>query len=461
MNREGMAALLFVVSSSTSYRLQRLLVQHCVDKKHDVALVYDGPEDDLYQTVQADARHWKAPVAALDTLTVPETRPQLNFWAMHSPFRTWLFSLIAPWDRFIHRRILGARLAAAQQLLTQWKPKAVLVSEDGISGPASIITAAKCFNIPVFDLPYGYGTQHDLDNSLDEKALKEELIRPQGWVGKMVRIFAPMWVKKGRHCGVLMFPEDYIASREALGMTLRNAWIVHGGLADRLLVESEQMMALYRSEGIPEEKLLLTGTPYCDVMAKALHGDDQARAAFRKPQLIQPGEMRLLVSWPTSYHASRAEHCEFATYEEMTKVVLGWLHALPGCRLLVSLHPAVPGQLREMLTAMGLNISSDYVIELIPRNDVYISYFSSTQRWAIACGKPVVNYDAYGVGLGVYDAAPGFFGTHTFEEFKAAMLQLIDIEKGFKRAASDQIKVAEKWGKVDGKAMDMILTALS
>jgi hypothetical protein len=220
------------------------------------------------------------------------------------------------------------------------------------------------------------------------------------------------------------------------------------------------MMALYRSEGIPQRKLALTGTPYCDLMAQVLASDAQAKSAFRQPRSIEPGVLRLLVSWPTSYHAARGEHCEFPSYEEMSQSILGWLHALPHCRLTVSLHPAVPDALRVLLEDMGLNISSEYVIELIPKHDIYISYFSSTQRWAIACGKPVVNYDAYRVQLKIYDGAPGFIGTSSFEEFKSAVLHLTGSENAFNRLAQAQIDVAEHWGRVDGGSMDRILDAM-
>lgn len=357
-------------------------------------------------------------------------------------------------------RILGARIAAAQKLLDDLSPAVVLVSEDGISGPAAIIAAARSLALPVADLPYGYGTQQDLDIALEEKAACNELIHAKGWLGRLLALLAPAWIKKGRFAGAIIFPATYIVAREALGMTLRNAWIVHGGYADRLLVESQQMMELYRSEGLPEEKLALTGSPYCDTMFAALKDDPQASAAFRRPLPIEPGKLRILVSWPPSYHPSRSAHSEFPTYEEMSLKVLGWLNALPGCRLTVSLHPAMQGEMRASIERMGLEISSEYVIGLIPKHDIYISYYSSTIRWAIASGKPVVNYDAYRLELDVYAKAPGFFNATTFDEFKRNVKQLTSSVVAFELSAEKQIAVAERWGLVDGECMPRILAEL-
>src|SRR5690606_37376810 len=130
-----------------------------------------------------------------------------------------------------------------------------------------------------------------------------------------------------------------ILARESLGITLNDAWVVHGGPANRLCVESPQMLEFYLEEGLPTEKLELTGSPYCDIMHRALERDAAARAAFLTPRRITPGRTRILVSWPPSYHASRGGKCAFPSYAEMSREVLGFLAALPDVDLWVSLHP--------------------------------------------------------------------------------------------------------------------------
>jgi hypothetical protein len=456
-----MKTLLFAVSSATSYRLHSRFARYCAARGHGVHLVYDAPPDALFDQLTQDAHSWGGTAVSLDASVTDAAEPDLQFGRMPHPLRARAFAKLVPAASSIHRRLLGARMAAAQALLHGLKPAAVVVAEDGISGPAAIMAAARNLGVPVADLPYGYGTRDDFDNALDEKAATEPLNRPgTDRPAQALRWLAPQWVKRGKHAGVILFPQDYILAREALGMTLRDAWTVHGGHADRLFAESRQMLALYRGEGVPERKLVLTGTPYCDLMAEALAADPQAQAAFRKPRTVEPGKLRILVSWPTSYHATRGAHCEFPSYEEMTRTVLGWLAGLPGCEVTVSLHPAIPPEARGAIEALGLRISTDYVIGLIPRHDIYVSYFSSTQRWALACGKPVVNYDAYGVDLDVYDAAPGFIKARKFEEFQARVLRLTDLEAGFAPAAAAQSAVAEEWGTVDGRASERILAEL-
>jgi len=247
-----------------------------------------------------------------------------------------------------------------------------------------------------------------------------------------------------------------VMAYEGHGLRVRDAWIVHGGYADRLLAESRQMLGLYRREGIPASKLALTGSPYCDVLAEGARAEPAAQAALRQPRRIDPARTRILVSWPPSYHASRRQFAEFPTYREMTLAVLGWLARLPDCSVTLSMHPAAPEADRAAVRETGLAFADEYVIRLIPRHDIYVSYFSSTIRWAIAAGKPVVGYDAYKLELPVYDAAPGFVNARDVATFKQKMLELVASADAFAAAAARQVSVAEDWGSLDGRCTERV-----
>lgn len=181
------------------------------------------------------------------------------------------------------------------------------------------------------------------------------------------------------------------------------------------------MLDLYRSEGLPEDKLALTGTPYGDFVV--------ARS-------------------------------EFPSYLEMSRAVLRGLADIPATRVTVSLHPAVAAEDRESIATFGVTISDDYVLRLIPANDVYVSYFSSTIRWAIASGKPVLNYDAYKLGLDVYDLAPGVFTTNSQQQLIARARELAGAAATFAQHAAQQVAVANHWGMLDEPAMPRILAEL-
>src|SRR5436190_17720298 len=181
------------------------------------------------------------------------------------------------------RAVLSSQLAAARAILGRVRPRAIVCCEDGIASLLPMHTAARAAGIPVTIVPYGNAVQRDLEIALDAKKDRGELLLAGGAWSNTLASHASQWIKQGEHAGALMFPEAYIVAAESLGMTLRDAWTVHGGYAERLCVESEQMRRLYVSEGLPESKLVVTGTPYCDVLLRAVDQHPDAKAALRQP----------------------------------------------------------------------------------------------------------------------------------------------------------------------------------
>ena len=456
-----MKPILFVVGTATAYKIHKPFAEFCVAQKRRVDFVYDREPDALFAQVTADAKALGGGAVSLDAAIGPG--PHETPWSLFNrpPSRAKAFDAVRKNNTTsrltaFSNAIFG-RLAAAKGLLKKLKPAVVVVAEDGVAGPLALIAAAQQAGIRVAILPYGYGTQRDFEIALEAKSKREEVERPEGAFGEAIRRLAPEWIKQGPFEGTLLFPPDYIVALESAGIHINNAWIVHGGTADRLLVESPQMYDLYHSEGLPREKLVMTGSPYGDFVMDAVAAHADAQAAFRQPRRITPGICRVLVSWPPSYHGERGEFSEFSTYPEMTRTVLRQLVDLPKTRVTVSIHPAVGASDRAAVAETGVNVSDEYVLRLIPQHDIYVSYFSSTIRWAVACGKPVLNYDAYKLNLDVYAEAPGVMTTASLDELMRAAAELAGSEASFTNMAAQQIEVAGRWGLLDRPAMPRIL----
>ena len=458
-----MRTILFVVGSATAYKIQKPFAEFCVQQGRAVAFVYDREPDALFTAIEKDAESMGSTATSLDAAI--GAGPHESPWGFFTrpPARAKAFDQVRqknPSPRMTaFADLIFGRLAAATAILKRLRPSVLVVAEDGVAGPLAMIAAAAREKIPVAVLPYGYGTQRDFEIALETKAASGELERPDGPCGEAIERMAPEWIKQGALAGSLLFPAEYIVALESATIRVNNAWVVHGGTADRLCVESPQMMRLYQSEGLSAEKLALTGTPYGDFVLDALDSDPEARAAFRQPRKISPGRTRILVSWPPSYHAERAARSEFETYLEMTRTVIDGLRALPDAEVTISLHPAVPADDRAAIEAMGVTLSDRYVLELIPLHDIYVSYYSSTIRWAIASGKPVLNYDAYQLELDVYDAAPGVITTSSHQHLMAKARELA-ADEVFARVAGEQVTVAADWGLLDQRAMPRILAEL-
>jgi hypothetical protein len=338
---------------------------------------------------------------------------------------------------------------AKSQLITL-SPSAVVVSEDSLSANLHFLQAAKELKLRIVDVPYGYGFKADLETDLAVKERRGELLRPNGsWEARM-RSTAPNWIKTGPFAGATMFPPRYILGLHAAGVRLSDPWSIHGGLADILVVESERARKRYEADGVPPAKIHVAGSPYCDLMLHSAQQEQAALAALRKPHRIESGKTRFLVSWVPDYHdGGRAHLNEFASYGEMTLSVLRQLRDLPNAAVTVSLHPACPQPTAELLRSEGFEVTPEYVIKLIPRHDAFVTSFSSTIRWPLACGKPVLNYDAYGWELQTF-SSPGFFNSRRSSDVIARARELTT-DEGFRAAAAEQCKRADEWGMLDGQ----------
>lgn len=456
-----MRRFLLSFRSVSNFRLQRETARRLLRLGHHVAFLYEGADDDTCRQIRADAAILGTNVVALDAYVSDKAiSPPLR---RRSPRRLQSFGADMVVRRspaaLTFRRIHGQALAAALEVLEQTRPDALIVNEDGISGNLPLITAAKHRNIKVLDVPFGFFLGSEFDADLARKQASGELQRPAPGRERLMQWLAPQWLKRGQFAGAIMYADLYILAAEAMGITLEDAWTVHGGRADVLCAESDFTARSYRSEGVRPDKIVVTGSPYGDVIFDTLSQDPSAKQAFGRAAFIDNDRKRLLVSWPPSYHDSRPGANEFATYEEMTRTVLGFLGTLPNVQVTVSLHPAAGEEARRAVLDAGLTPTDEYVIELIPKHDIFLTSFSSTIRWATAAGKPVVNYDAYRWQFRHFDSG-GFFNEGSFAGLKARISELVDSEAAYRVAAEAQLRDGPRWGSIDGRSTERIVGAL-
>ncbi|EDQ34846.1 hypothetical protein HPDFL43_01575 [Hoeflea phototrophica DFL-43] len=451
--------LAFFVGNIGSFRLQRYLLKYCLHQGRKVVVLFNGPENPVFQEIKSEAACLNIECIATEQFS--------GSWKNLKSFRTTGVPLITrllsafPFNRWVNGRWPQVGLSLDSfMLLDSVSPCALVVSEDGVSTSQFVLNAAKRMGIPVVDVPYGNATRQDFDIDIERKVSEGNCITTEGVKGWLLSKFAPQWLKTGKHAGQLMFPQSYILKQELLGISIRDPWIVHGGASDRLCAENSLALQQYLEEGIPREKISLTGSPYSDCMLEGLAEDSQASSAFLKSRYIVSGRPRVLVSWPPSYHSIFPGRNEFSTYEEMTVDILDFVSTLRDCDLTVSVHPAADAKVHELLNGIGISTSADDVIRLLPCNDIFITYFSSSIRWALGAGKVVLNYDAYRIGLDNYSSAPGFWTTAESAQLKTRLAELVANEAEFARLAGAQAADAPNWGFLDGKCNERILAEI-
>jgi hypothetical protein len=358
------------------------------------------------------------------------------------------------------KSFFSAQLAAASCILDDFAPQSVIVSENGISGPLPLLTMAQERGIVCVTIPYGNGRVVDLEIDQERKRLAGEQIIPMGLYKAILRALLPKWIKRGAHQGAVMFHPPYIFVLEAMGMTLDNPWICHGGPMDLMCVENRTGYDQYVGEGLPPRKLKLTGSPYCDEMMDAIQTDQPALSTLHEPRYINANRPRILVSWPPDYHATHVGKSEFGSYDEMTARYMQFLKSLDSCDITVSLHPDAGDVGRNALHENGIVATGEHLVGLLPKHDVFVTFFSSATRWAIAAGKPIVNIDLYQQEIQNFVHLPSVVHTRNFADFSYALRRVISSQEVFAELAGHQISAAPDYGIMDHQCVSRIMSEI-
>ena len=398
--------------------------------------------EDLVATTVPSNDPWHLPIAASKIDDV------FSYDALHS------FTAL--------RQAYGKQINALKEFCELHKPTMAILGDDGIGTDPCVTSVLRNNGIRLLCVPYGYGGVEDLEHELDYKqaTASYNYITTEAEGGNVVAEHYPHWVKSGRHAEALLLPPQMILARESLGVTLRHPWRTYGSEADLMCVPGQQYADHLILEGVPRDRIIVTGAPAGVQIHEVLQQDRDAERAFRQPAKLQPNQTRVLVSWPPSFHQTHGDRTEFPdSYASLTCAALQPLINHPNVRLTVTLHPGTLTKDRTIFNDLGIPLSESSIFNLIPRHDIFVTMGSSTTRWAIACGKPVLNYDFYKITLTAYRDAPGVLQIEKHQPYLDSLRRLIEDDAFFAATAEQQISVANDWGLINGLFFDELVTA--
>jgi hypothetical protein len=227
-------------------------------------------------------------------------------------------------------------------------------------------------------------------------------------------------------------------------------------------VESEEMVRFYTTAGLPREQLVNTGSLTDDLLAAAAQ-DAPARKAALCRELGLPAERPMLLSAlppDVLYTFGGRPQCDFKTYPELVEFWVRSLAALQGWNIVILLHPSVSCEDMRYLEDWGVKIARQPTAEVVPLCDLYVTSVSSTIRWAIACGKPVVNYDIYRFYYEGFMHVKGVLYTEEQAGFQELLHRLTTDSSFLQQTAAAQAQAAPDWGFLDGRSGQRMLELL-
>lgn len=277
---------------------------------------------------------------------------------------------------------------------------------------------------------------------------------------RLTGIIFPKWIFNYEGRRLIHLPSGHVLAREILGLAPPLPWILHSGHANVVALECEEVRKFCVNEGMPASQLKVVGAPVHDNMFAKLNNLMTERDKLYERLNLPKGKRLILSALTPSAHnfPGGSPECDFPTYEELVEFWIKSLVISDKFNVVIALHPSMKYDDVSYIEKWGIKISTERTSDLIPLCDFYVASISSTIQWAIACGKPVLNYDVYRLRNTVYYL--GIEGVITVEEkdqFRTEFRRLVEDEAYLNHLVERQRKEALKWGHLDGMAGSRIL----
>jgi hypothetical protein len=270
---------------------------------------------------------------------------------------------------------------------------------------------------------------------------------------RLITTMFPKWVLTHRGTPLMRLQAHRILAMEVLGLAPRNPWLFNGSRADAITMESPAMADYMAAAGMERNQMRVVGSTADDVLAETLGDRDRRRAELCRSLGLPADRPIIVTALPPDFlyvEGGRPE-CDFRDYESVVEFWIKSLCAVEGYNVVISMHPSAKADEIRALERYGVRISTLTTPELVPLCDIFVAAISSTIRWAIACGIPVVNYDVYRYRYS--DDFAKVEGVLTVEEqsdFLAALTRLAHDNDFYRIVQAKQRAAARQWGFLDG-----------
>lgn len=332
----------------------------------------------------------------------------------------------------------------------------VIMPEDSpdYGGPA-ITAAAHAEHVPVAVLA-------TLGNApLDELAniyMYFDELAGGGVAQRMAGLVFPEWRYRHRGRSILRSPVERILVQKLLRIAADKPWVYYSGHSDAILVDSEEVRMFCVAHGLDASRVRVSGFVEHDILCDGLRNARVLRAQLDGELGLDPDKKILLLALVQSHYIQGAPTCDFQQHAAMVEFIVRTV-AASSFNVVVCLHPSMRYEDFRYIEAWGVRVARWETVKLVPICDVYVASGSSTISWAVACGKPVINYDVYRYDLSAYKNAPAVITVQEQKDFVAQVAR-VDVAAELRALTAQQVAGAKDWGQLDGGAFERIQATL-
>lgn len=442
-------------------------------KTHDHQEVYyeqlreiygDEPNHYLFSVLIAKIRLRKSEEAAVIEGGPNSTLSRKTNFALLAPiswiFRSNLFSkFVAKGKKSIFFYFME-RLAywyLAKKKVFARKPDLIVLCEDNCRNSAGVVTdMAHKRGVPFFVFPIYVPQPLALVKLFENDPAHATNALTRSVVGAL----SPAELLRFKNIQLVAHPIGQVVARWLLRQHRGQPWILNSGYARKVMVEGDATKENYLELGFKPNKIAVTGGLIDDELFRGTVDKRTSLAVLQKKIELDQLKPIVLCALPPNQYVGARDAFEYGSYRELC---VGWLKSIHSiskhANVLVALHPRSHRGLVEELLPPNVHITDDPLQTSIVLADIYVACVSSTIRWALALGTPVINYDTYRYDYGDYANALGCLEVSSQQAFRQVLGQCLESESLSRlklRAQSD----AQNWGRIDGKVGERIRVCL-
>jgi CDP-glycerol glycerophosphotransferase (TagB/SpsB family) len=144
-----------------------------------------------------------------------------------------------------------------------------------------------------------------------------------------------------------------------------------------------------------------------------------------------------------------------------------WVHNLTNqvrYNVIISLHPSLHYDNYSHFDCPNLKVAKNDLLILLPVCSIFVACVSSTIQFAIALGKPVINYDVYRYSSEMeylkFTEKRGVVTVLNRSDFKLEIEKITSDDAYYEQLATYQKEDAAKWGKIDKASVTRFINLL-
>jgi hypothetical protein len=233
-------------------------------------------------------------------------------------------------------------------------------------------------------------------------------------LNRLVQRSLPSQIYNSAWGKMLYYPASKTLALKLMGMLPQNPWYQGTTFADYIMISGTDEADMYAEAKVDPDKLLYFGTHELDMLHESRLKSEQIRHELIDRYHLDSNQKILIVSLPRLMEQNlTSEPIHWQAINDILDVL-----SRQNYNVVVSMHPDSDLSLYTwMEDKYQVQIVREPLKNILVIADIYVASYSSTIRWAIGLGIPVINLDFWDLNLVIFRNLTGFQTVTTLAEF--------------------------------------------